>query len=106
MENNELEACDLGTHEYWEERYQEEIINFRNHGDVGDIWFGEDILERLLRWIDKCSLISKTSAISDIGCGNGILLIELSKRGFENLLGVDYSESAIDLAKEIAKNSS
>lgn len=103
MENNELEACDLGTLEYWEERYQEDIINFKNHGDVGDIWFGEDILERLLCWIEKCSLISKTSSIVDVGCGNGILLVELSKKGFENLLGIDYSQSAISLAKEIAE---
>lgn len=103
MESNELEACELGTHTYWEERYQEEIENFRSNGDVGDIWFGEDILERLLYSIDNCPLINKTSYVVDIGCGNGILLVELSKRGFQNLVGIDYSHNAVTLAKEIAK---
>lgn len=103
MASDELGSSELGTLEYWEDRYEEEIGNFRKHGDVGEIWFGEDILDRLLRWITSCSCVTKTSNIVDIGCGNGVLLTELANSGFVNLLGVDYSEKGIVLAKEIAK---
>lgn len=102
MEHEELQSSELGTLEYWEERYRQEINNFRSNGDVGDIWFGEDILEKLLRWISSCAVIHKTAKIVDVGCGNGIMLVELARLGFENLLGVDYSEKAVVLAKEIA----
>lgn len=30
-------------------------------------------------------------------------LVELTKQGFEKLLGVDYSEKAVDLAREVLK---
>lgn len=33
-----------------------------------------------------------------------MLLIELAREGFKNLVGLDYSENAIDLAKNIAKD--
>lgn len=102
MELEELESSELGTLEYWEAHYKGEIKNFRSHGDVGDIWFGEDILERLICWIEGTTSIGKDSHIADIGCGNGVMLVELARLGFKNLLGLDYSEKAITLAKEIA----
>lgn len=37
------------------------------------------------------------------GCGNGYTLIELAKEGFTNLLGIDYCEEAILLAKKISQ---
>lgn len=38
-----------------------------------------------------------------LGCGNGMLLIDLWKQSFTNLNGVDYSEKAIELATSISK---
>lgn len=97
----ELEHCELGTQEYWDHRYKEEVKNYRSHGDVGEIWFGEDIVDRIIRWIKK-QKYDKTDRILDIGCGNGMLLVELYNEGFKNLLGVDYSNNAITLSKNIA----
>lgn len=37
----------------------------------------------------------------DIGCGNGWTLVQLWKKGFVDLLGVDYAPSAINLAKAV-----
>lgn len=39
-----------------------------------------------------------------IGCGNGMMLIELYREEFTNLTGADYSENAIELASQIAKD--
>lgn len=103
MDSEELQPCDLGTLDYWERRYQEEIKNFKSHGDTGEVWFGEDILERVVSWICKCELIAKDSSIVDIGCGNGLLLVELANWGFKNLKGIDYSKKAIILAEKVAE---
>ncbi|KAJ8301691.1 hypothetical protein KUTeg_020678 [Tegillarca granosa] len=63
--------------------------------------FGEDCQERLLDWIEDCDEIVQDDSIIDLGCGNAAMLIELRKRGFTNLTGVDYSQKAVDLASSI-----
>ncbi|CAH0547012.1 unnamed protein product [Brassicogethes aeneus] len=103
LEMEELGECELGTHKYWEIRYNNELKEFKNNGDPGEIWFGEDIVDRILRWFGKnLDKIGKNSKILDVGCGNGMLLIDMSNEGFTNLYGVDYSLQAIELAKSIA----
>ncbi|XP_023024994.1 EEF1A lysine methyltransferase 2 isoform X2 [Leptinotarsa decemlineata] len=99
----EHDASELGTQDYWEDHYKEEIENFSSHGDPGEIWFGEDILNRIIRWMESSDLIRKYSKIVDIGCGNGVFLIELANEGYTNLTGLDYSVNAVTLAKQIAK---
>ncbi|XP_049819244.1 EEF1A lysine methyltransferase 2 isoform X1 [Aethina tumida] len=99
----ELGESELGTHEYWEGRYKTEIKNFTSHGDPGEIWFGEDIVDRIIRWLQKQSTIPKDCKLVDIGCGNGMFLIELANEGYSNLYGTDYSEEAIKLAVSIAE---
>nr|CAD7408503.1 unnamed protein product [Timema poppensis] len=86
----------------WEDTYALEIGNFQDHGDVGEVWFGEDSSLRVTRWLSSCDEVLKDDAIIDLGCGNGMQLIELSREGFTNLTGVDYSETAIILAKAVA----
>ena len=57
---------------------------------------------------DECDFIereasySKQLGILDLACGTGRHAIELSKRGYKNLVGVDLSESQIKRAKEKA----
>jgi len=46
--------------------------------------------------------IQNDSSIIDLGCGNGFMLLELFDEGFTNLVGVDYSENAIEVCKAIA----
>lgn len=104
MESEELNPSDLGTLNYWQNHYKDEINNFKNHGDTGEVWFGEDIQKRVVNWMCKCPKIKKNSSIVDVGCGNGMLLNELANRDFINLTGIDYSEKAIVLAREIAEN--
>lgn len=38
------------------------------------------------------------------GCGNGMMLIELAREGFNCLTGLDYSAEAVQLAENVAKD--
>ncbi|KAF5296073.1 hypothetical protein FQA39_LY12695 [Lamprigera yunnana] len=98
----ELESSELGTKEYWDKVYKTEVKNFLHHGDVGEIWFGEDMEDKIVNWLEKH--VAKTKNILDVGCGNGMLLVNASRKGFLNLTGMDYSKDAIVLAKEVASH--
>jgi ubiquinone/menaquinone biosynthesis C-methylase UbiE len=58
--------------------------------------------------VGECDFIEQEVAhnkrirILDIGCGTGRHAIELTKRGYTNVVGVDLSESQIARAKEKA----
>ncbi|KAL8620414.1 hypothetical protein ACOMHN_055495 [Nucella lapillus] len=97
----DFESSKLGTKKYWEDAYERELKSFRDIGDVGEIWFGEDSQERMVDWLDDNSDVKKDDSILDLGCGNGALLLELRKRGFVDLTGVDYVHGAIDLTREV-----
>lgn len=87
----------------WERIYSEELDNFREYGDIGEIWFGKSNTLKVIRWINTELKLNKNDKIIDIGCGNGMTLIELAKQGFEKLMGIDYSQKAVDLAREVSK---
>jgi SAM-dependent methyltransferase len=112
----------LGSKEHWNAAYERELANFEeNRDDVGEIWFGEDVQERVCDWIglgcegddgeeDDETMGSEAfpgirhfkSRVLDIGCGNAAALVYLAKEyGFEQLTGIDYSEPGIGLAKKI-----
>eukprot|EP00123_Amoebidium_parasiticum_P008995 comp19142_c1_seq1/m.21803 comp19142_c1_seq1/g.21803 ORF comp19142_c1_seq1/g.21803 comp19142_c1_seq1/m.21803 type:complete len:223 (-) comp19142_c1_seq1:596-1264(-) len=93
----------LGTKQHWDDVYERELRNFNDHKDVGEVWFGEDSVERMVRWMDREGLPTDAKVL-DLGCGNGILLVELAKEGYSNLHGMDYSQAAIDLARSIARD--
>lgn len=67
MEDTELDPSELGTHNYWQQAYTKEISNFEDHGDPGDVWFGEDSADRVISWILCESGVDKDSAIIDFG---------------------------------------
>lgn len=66
MEDTELDSSELGTREYWEKAYKTEISNFDDHGDSGDVWFGEDSAHRVIDWICKCGVARDTPTV-DLG---------------------------------------
>lgn len=102
--SSELPTSELGTKEYWDSSYQLELDNFKDHGDVGEVWFGEDSATRVARYLSTKSNIQSSDEIIDLGCGNGMLLVELAQEGFSNLTGVDYSEAAVKLAEAVASS--
>ncbi|KAL4640957.1 Methyltransferase-like protein 10-like [Arapaima gigas] len=88
----------LGTKQYWDDAYQRELETFRDIGDVGEIWFGEESITRVLGWLEK-KRFPMDSAVLDIGTGNGLFLVKLAEHGFTNLTGIDYSAASIELSK-------
>ncbi|XP_062988852.1 EEF1A lysine methyltransferase 2 [Elgaria multicarinata webbii] len=97
---DEFEPSALGTKEHWDATYEQELKIFKESGDAGEIWFGEESMARLIRWIEK-QKIPLDSSVLDIGTGNGVLLVELAKSGYTNLTGIDYSLSAVQLSKNV-----
>ncbi|XP_028797319.1 EEF1A lysine methyltransferase 2 [Neltuma alba] len=116
----------LGFQSYWDSAYADELANFREHGHAGEVWFGVDVMEKVVSWTKAlCLDISQgripenlddikyepteqddkflsSWSVLDIGTGNGLLLQELAKQGFSDLTGTDYSEGAVSLAQSLA----
>lgn len=117
----------LGYQSYWDATYADELTNFREHGDAGEVWFGADVMEMVASWTkglcvdisqrkiqnhhdnDDSEFVSQEEkeiaawSVLDVGTGNGLLLQELFKQGFADLTGTDYSEGAINLAQNLAR---
>uniref|UniRef100_A0A8D2MX63 Methyltransferase domain-containing protein n=1 Tax=Zonotrichia albicollis TaxID=44394 RepID=A0A8D2MX63_ZONAL len=84
----------------WDAAYERELQTFQDIGDTGEIWFGEESMVRIIRWLEKHK-VPLDSSVLDIGTGNGVLLVELAKSGYMNLTGIDYSPSAIQLSEKV-----
>ncbi|XP_001363340.1 EEF1A lysine methyltransferase 2 isoform X2 [Monodelphis domestica] len=95
-----FEPSVLGTREYWDAVYERELQAFQEFGDSGEIWFGEESMTRLIRWMEKCN-IPLDASVLDIGTGNGIFLVELAKLGYSDITGIDYCPLAIQLSGRI-----
>ena len=90
-----LNDSELGTQEYWEKVYKEEVKNLKEIGDEGEVWFGEDamyrkvmhfldfihyfyrnlileirMIKKLERMVDSDAILY-SSPIIDLGTGNG-----------------------------------
>ncbi|KAF7493663.1 Protein-lysine N-methyltransferase efm4 [Sarcoptes scabiei] len=92
----------LGTKQYWEDYYNHELKNFVEFGDRGETWFGKLPTKQIITWI--VDNIPRNDRICDIGCGNGLVLGELSKYQYSNLYGLDYSSKSIEFCENLFKN--
>lgn len=58
--------------------YKRENKNFDDTKDVGEIWFGESVLHKVLAKIAEDKTIDKENdTVIDLGCGNGETLTAL-----------------------------
>ncbi|CVL01230.1 related to anther-expressed protein SLL2-S9 [Fusarium mangiferae] len=108
-----LEPSKLGTKQYWDDLYTNEITNHAaDPSDIGTVWFDDSdaeakILEFLDGLIDPSDpdspvLSHDTTTFLDLGCGNGSLLFSLRQEDWSaRALGVDYSPQSIALARQI-----
>jgi len=102
--SSELQPSKLGTKEHWDNVYLEELMNFEDIGDEGEIWFGIESVEKMVEWAQSNVPHSSLPSIIEIGSGNGTLLYALAKAGYlpTTLTGVDYCADAASLAKTIS----
>jgi len=56
-----LKPSVLGTKNYWDEAYKDELSNFKDHGIVGDVWFGEDIMYKVLHYLCDSHRVTEDS---------------------------------------------
>eukprot|EP00744_Colponema_vietnamica_P010779 GILI01015193.1.p1 GENE.GILI01015193.1~~GILI01015193.1.p1 ORF type:complete len:285 (+),score=88.63 GILI01015193.1:43-855(+) len=91
----------LAKKTYWDSVYARELENFEDQGDYGEVWFGLKSVRSMIAWICAREDIQKDANIIDVGCGNGVFLLELAKKGFKSISGLDYSENAVQLATSV-----
>ncbi|CAG7564676.1 unnamed protein product [Fusarium equiseti] len=108
-----LEPSKLGTKQYWDDLYTNEISNHSaDPSDIGTVWFDDsdaeakilEFLDGLLDPADSESpvLTHDKTTFLDLGCGNGSLLFSLREEDWSaRALGVDYSPQSIALARQI-----
>ncbi|KAF7312420.1 Protein-lysine N-methyltransferase EFM4 [Mycena indigotica] len=100
-----LNPSKLGTKQHWDDVYETELTNFRDNGDEGEIWFGVQAVDKMVKWaLDNAPPSPKTL---EVGSGNGTLLFALAEAGYDphSLFGIDYSPGAVQLARAIATES-
>jgi EEF1A lysine methyltransferase 2 len=94
----EFAKSKLGTKQYWDDIYARDLAEFNASKDAGDVWFGQQYVDKMLRIVEALPGVDHRSPIVDIGTGNGHSLVEFAKHGFSALVGTDYSHEAVALA--------
>ncbi|SPO22075.1 related to SEE1 - probable lysine methyltransferase [Ustilago trichophora] len=120
VEDEPLPESKLGTKQHWDEVYAREVTNFAEIGEEGEVWFGEDAVMRMIGFLERYysetvvgefSSDQRPPSVLDLGTGNGHLLFEMLESSVEledvisarYMMGIDYSEASIQLAKSIAE---
>jgi 2-polyprenyl-3-methyl-5-hydroxy-6-metoxy-1,4-benzoquinol methylase len=75
-------------HDY-AEKYDKESFTKGTKGEV-------DFIEKVIRF-------QKSIKILDIGCGTGRHSLELARRGYRNITGIDLSESQLNKARSVSR---
>ena len=88
-----LHAADLdeleGIYKNWASDYESDVINLA--GYVGHLITSELLLNYLR---------NTESTVLDAGCGTGLVGEILNKNSFQNLIGVDFSQEMLNIAKQ------
>lgn len=100
----ELPPSRLGTKSHWDDVYRTELANFHEIGDEGEVWFGEESIDKIVRWVAEIPDPSP-QAVLEIGSGNGTLLLSLVEEIHPppRVLGIDYSADAVSLSRDVAR---
>ncbi|NES06026.1 MAG: methyltransferase domain-containing protein [Okeania sp. SIO2F4] len=96
--------------------YENKEYPGKNYNDVADWVFGAEIANRFTDEAEKHipdywkvieltinilkDNIPKDGYIIDVGCASGNTLLYLSKQGFKNLFGIDYSQEMLKVASK------
>lgn len=90
----------------WETVYDSELSRTRGNDDEeGDVWLGEESLRIVMTWMRRqkgFAVDPETDKVLDVGCGSGVLCLQLLSEGFRQVVGIDYSSKAVQVAKKYA----
>ncbi|HNV61818.1 MAG TPA: class I SAM-dependent methyltransferase [Candidatus Cloacimonas acidaminovorans] len=77
---------------------------YKNYQKGGEAWatLKEELLPRFVQFVENNKFNNKNAL--DIGCGTGKYLVYLKELGFD-VIGIDSSETAIEMTKEALQNS-
>ncbi|CAO2193395.1 unnamed protein product [Urochloa humidicola] len=102
-DSSDVEPPLLVMQNFQDGSYAEDLANFHERSHADD-WFGTEVMDVRVGWTrNLCSSKDLPScSVLDIGTGSGRLLQQLAKQGFSDLTGIDYSEGAIELARNLA----
>ncbi|KAK0528087.1 Protein-lysine N-methyltransferase efm4 [Tilletia horrida] len=111
-----LPESKLGTKAHWDQVYERELTNWEDHRDEGEVWFGEEAVDRMVNYLERAledqelspELLEGPQAVLDLGMGNGHLLFALHESPDvevepSSMLGVDYSPASVSLAGRIGE---
>ncbi|KAJ6258388.1 Protein-lysine N-methyltransferase EFM4 [Drechslerella dactyloides] len=106
-EDAHLDPSVLGTKSHWDDLYTLELTNHAaNPSDIGTVWFSDaDCETRICRYLTDTLSLPATSTFLDVGTGNGHLLFSLLEDDefvADGMVGVDYSDKSVELARNIA----
>ncbi|KAH9917842.1 uncharacterized protein B0H18DRAFT_1086977 [Fomitopsis serialis] len=104
MSSIDLPPSKLGTKEqYLGWRVSSELVNFEEIGDEGEVWFGEDSVEKMVDWALDHVPTDHRHTSSRSAPGTAISSSRCTKRVRGRAdRGVDYSADAVKLAAAIA----
>ncbi|KAF9223783.1 S-adenosyl-L-methionine-dependent methyltransferase [Gyrodon lividus] len=105
MSTLDFDPSKLGTKDHWDQRYVQDLINFRENRLEGEVWFGEEPEEKMVEWAQIHVPPQTSPNVLDVGSGNGHLLFAMAEAGYDasRLTGIDYSQGSVDLSVAIAK---
>jgi 2-polyprenyl-3-methyl-5-hydroxy-6-metoxy-1,4-benzoquinol methylase len=90
MDNDQLRA---EYNKIYSEGKEKFFSKFDNGKDISET---EEVVWSATKWTGKTVL--------DIGCGTGEIIAGIKDRGAANVIGIDYAESAIEIAKRRHNN--
>ncbi|KIK80186.1 hypothetical protein PAXRUDRAFT_245728 [Paxillus rubicundulus Ve08.2h10] len=105
MSTLDFDPSKLGTKDHWDQRYTQDLTNFRENRLEGEIWFGEEPEEEMVKWAQAHVPPQSSPNVLDVGSGNGHLLFAMVEAGYDasRLVGIDYCQGSIDLSVAIAE---
>ena len=82
------------------DKYSTEYDNMQTMTGFNDPYELVKVCHELLESRESNVLANVDAKIVDFGCGTGLMGIELKKRGFNNIYGLDGSQDMLNIAKE------
>ncbi|MEM0349302.1 MAG: methyltransferase domain-containing protein [Candidatus Caldarchaeum sp.] len=85
-------------HEWWKKIFNEYYLV-----TDGDVVCNQELTKYEVDLIVKLLDLDKTDAVLDLCCGNGRHAIELARRGYRDIHGLDYSRFLLNVARNSAR---